>query len=355
NFSLYPGMAELEEFERVRNEFVRKSGKAYQAFCRLAQVPCPWAEGAFANRSSAKKLKNLPKNYDEGTALRFFRQFQELSKAGSPADIWEKLLHLLLRQPPHPKKSEHILEPYIELLAALTPQNLAQGNEKFLAANGDLRAWPYYENIAVIEQFFQAFKNCFRPQARSLQSLFAAKFLLELRRKIAPKMLMNQLLHGIRGFSDMIEGLYRVLVRELYGDPQSLLHYLRLQYRCVLVDEFQDTDPIQWQILFRIFGHGSEPGRGAAGTEGPKELCRSHNYIVVGDPKQRIYRCRGASVFLYESVQQGCDFRFRLGTNYRSRPPVIGACNQIFATMWGPSFEAVSPGKTPAISEASYL
>ena len=61
---------------------------------------------------------------------------------------------------------------------------------------------------------------------------------------------------------------------------------LRQRYRIVMVDEFQDTDPIQWEILRRAFH-------------------RHTTLILIGDPKQAIYAFRGADVFSYlDAVQQ---------------------------------------------------
>ena len=53
------------------------------------------------------------------------------------------------------------------------------------------------------------------------------------------------------------------------------------RYRVVLVDEFQDTDPIQWEILQRAFGGGGV------------------TLVLIGDPKQAIYAFRGADVYSY--------------------------------------------------------
>ncbi len=56
---------------------------------------------------------------------------------------------------------------------------------------------------------------------------------------------------------------------------------LRARYRVVLVDEFQDTDPIQWQILHRAF------------------VCEGVTLVLIADPKQAIYAFRGADVYAY--------------------------------------------------------
>ena len=65
---------------------------------------------------------------------------------------------------------------------------------------------------------------------------------------------------------------------------------LRSRYRVVLIDEFQDTDPIQWEIVERAFG-GMPPASGPAGHE--------TTLVLIGDPKQAIYAFRGADVYAY--------------------------------------------------------
>src|SRR5690349_2925342 len=62
---------------------------------------------------------------------------------------------------------------------------------------------------------------------------------------------------------------------------------LRARYRVVLIDEFQDTDPVQWDIMRRAFGEG--------GT----------TLVLIGDPKQAIYAFRGADVYAYLEAAEG--------------------------------------------------
>jgi exodeoxyribonuclease V beta subunit len=81
---------------------------------------------------------------------------------------------------------------------------------------------------------------------------------------------------------------------------------LRQRYRVVLVDEFQDTDPVQWRIVRTAFGDG--------GTV----------LVLVGDPKQAIYSFRGADVHAYlEAAHQGKTFT--LAQNWRTDQPLLDA------------------------------
>jgi exodeoxyribonuclease V beta subunit len=88
---------------------------------------------------------------------------------------------------------------------------------------------------------------------------------------------------------------------------------LRRRYRVALIDEFQDTDPVQWEILRLLFADATE-------SAAPLAL------VLVGDPKQAIYGFRGANVHTYlDAVEQPGTRREVLGTNWRSDEPVLHA------------------------------
>lgn len=88
---------------------------------------------------------------------------------------------------------------------------------------------------------------------------------------------------------------------------------LAARFPVVLVDEFQDTDPVQWSILRSAFGSGS----GAT-------------LVLIGDPKQAIYRFRGADVHAYTSAVHEADSATTLTVNHRSDKPVVDAVGALF-------------------------
>jgi exodeoxyribonuclease V beta subunit len=88
---------------------------------------------------------------------------------------------------------------------------------------------------------------------------------------------------------------------------------LRSRYEVVLVDEFQDTDPIQWQILHRGFA-----------TEGV-------TLVLIADPKQAIYAFRGADVYAYLIAAATARTRPTLRVNHRSDQPLLDAFDALFA------------------------
>jgi exodeoxyribonuclease V beta subunit len=88
---------------------------------------------------------------------------------------------------------------------------------------------------------------------------------------------------------------------------------LRFRYKVVLVDEFQDTDPVQWEIMERAFGEGES------------------TLVLIGDPKQAIYAFRGADVFAYLEAAAAASTKATLTTNWRSDRGLIEAYDALFA------------------------
>ncbi|AYC31010.1 exodeoxyribonuclease V subunit beta [Pseudomonas cavernae] len=115
-------------------------------------------------------------------------------------------------------------------------------------------------------------------------------------------------------FDDLLNRLNEAL-HGAAGD--DLASTLRTQYPLALIDEFQDTDPVQYAIFDRIYP--VSPGQAGG------DLC------FVGDPKQAIYAFRGADLATYLKARDAAARRYDLPFNYRSTPELIAALNQLFA------------------------
>jgi exodeoxyribonuclease V beta subunit len=120
---------------------------------------------------------------------------------------------------------------------------------------------------------------------------------------------------GRYDFDDML----RLVAEGLRGPGGgALVETLRRRYRFAVIDEFQDTDDVQWEIFRTIF-HESE-GR--------------NPLLVIGDPKQSIYGFRGADVTTYrrarEVITGGSTADLALELNFRSTPALVAAANAIF-------------------------
>ncbi len=103
---------------------------------------------------------------------------------------------------------------------------------------------------------------------------------------------------------------------------------MRRRYRRLLVDEFQDTDPIQVELAARL----------VATVDGSADLAHAENggLFVVGDPKQSIYRFRRADIELFARVGKEIGEEIVLVTNFRSVPGILHFVNAVFAEIFGP-------------------
>jgi exodeoxyribonuclease V beta subunit len=113
---------------------------------------------------------------------------------------------------------------------------------------------------------------------------------------------------GLMTYDDLLTRLDDIL----HG-PAGEVAVRRLcqRYRVVLVDEFQDTDPVQWSILRRAFGGST--------------------LVLIGDPKQAIYAFRGADVYAYLDAAETAGERATLGVNWRSDQGLINAYDALFS------------------------
>lgn len=155
---------------------------------------------------------------------------------------------------------------------------------------------PHHEFFDLCSQFSKARRNW----ALALQGAWLKHAENELPRRKSARKIMT--------FDDML-----TRTRKALAGPHgaSLVRVLRRQYRAALIDEFQDTDPIQYEIFQRLFA------------------TPSHKLMLIGDPKQSIYGFRGADLFTYLGAQS--ERTYTLRTNYRSTAALVAAVNEVFA------------------------
>ena len=113
---------------------------------------------------------------------------------------------------------------------------------------------------------------------------------------------------GVMTYDDLLTRLHAALGGE--GGP-AVAARLRQRYAIVLVDEFQDTDPVQWDIMRRAFGLGT--------------------LVLIGDPKQAIYAFRGADVYAYVEAAASARSHATLAVNWRSDQGLVDAYDALFA------------------------
>jgi exodeoxyribonuclease V beta subunit len=134
---------------------------------------------------------------------------------------------------------------------------------------------------------------------------------------------------NIQFFDDLLVLVKKALTAKS-GTP--LAEAIRQKYRAALVDEFQDTDDIQYEIFSRLFSS------------------KDSLLFMIGDPKQAIYGFRGADIFSYLKAARHARAKFTLPDNWRSQPTLISAVNTIFSNVTNPfifkeiPFEDARPG-----------
>ncbi len=121
-------------------------------------------------------------------------------------------------------------------------------------------------------------------------------------------------------FDDLLIRLKNSITSENAGP--ELIKKIRKQYPAAMIDEFQDTDPLQYEIFNTLYPYSSGENRPSNST-----------LLMIGDPKQAIYSFRGADIFTYIQAKRfisNPNNHHTLGTNWRSTHKMIHAINTLF-------------------------
>jgi exodeoxyribonuclease V beta subunit len=202
---------------------------------------------------------------------------------------------------------------------------LWQGFEKFTAAK--IEASVKKGQASISHPFFSCCENLQKTAQRLTAEMDV--YLVYLKSeclKFGEKELLKRKKHqNVQFFDDLLVMVQKAL-KERKGN--ALAANIRRRYRAALVDEFQDTDLVQYEIFTRIFSKKDRP------------------LFMIGDPKQAIYSFRGADVFSYMKASTQAENKYTLYHNYRSTPEMITAVNSLFSNMVKPFvFEEIPFGK----------
>ena len=222
--------------------------------------------------------------------------------------------------------------PGSEALALFTENGLtaALHGNKFRATKtetGDQRKADYLAGLAINTADFDALADAFRR----IPLVFRRSLLETLQTELDKR--LQQL--NVMSFDNLITRLAEALQSE-----QGALLKTELQQRfaVALIDEFQDTDNSQWFIFSSLFAASSQ-------------------YLyLIGDPKQAIYKFRGADIYSYLDAQKQAEHRYTLGNNWRSHPQLVAAVNALFQReqaffLEDLAFSPVKPAKSAADGE----
>ena len=149
---------------------------------------------------------------------------------------------------------------------------------------------------------------------------------------------------GLADFDDLL-----IWARNLLRDNQHVREHFHRRTSRVLVDEFQDTDPVQAELITWLCAPDGASGRWRDITPEAGSL------FVVGDPKQSIYRFRGADMAVYDTVKNGPlggDVEY-LTQNFRSSDELLHWLNRLFDRVLGEGKEGIQPPNAALQSDTS--
>jgi ATP-dependent helicase/nuclease subunit A len=181
------------------------------------------------------------------------------------------------------------------------------------------KAWP---DPAVYEQIKKAFED-FRAELRGLgleafatspedvaEEVRTGRRFLRVAAEVVRAYSERKQAHGVVDFHDLL-----VRARDLLRDHPAVRARLQERYRFLLIDELQDTDPVQMELVEHLCGAGLTAGK----------------LFAVGDYQQSIYSFRGADVSLFQALRRRVphDGRQALSVNFRSQPALLGFTNAL--------------------------
>lgn len=126
--------------------------------------------------------------------------------------------------------------------------------------------------------------------------------------------------HRQKGFNDLLRLVHDALRGE---QGERLAELIRQQFPFAMIDEFQDTDALQYQIFATVY---------------LSPQAKDSGFIMIGDPKQSIYKFRGADIFTYLKAAKQAKQRYTLTENWRSGQPLIDCVNRFFDFQQPPPF-----------------
>lgn len=179
----------------------------------------------------------------------------------------------------------------------LTPDGLAE-----VWTKGEPPTHPALAAISVLQKALNDLPNARSDLLRHATCWVATRFAAE------------QARHAQMGFNDLLTNLDEALKGPNGG---RLADIIRRQFPVALIDEFQDTDPVQYRIFDAVYRVDNNDPDTA--------------FIMIGDPKQAIYAFRGADIFTYLAARRASVGRlYTLKTNFRSTTAMVSATNRFF-------------------------
>ncbi len=207
-------------------------------------------------------------------------------------------------------------------LALFTSEALAKAVKKTTSTDLDLQAFTPFDEVCQQLEVLKLELNDFGLR----QGLMRVQ--ANLRQQKRQQNLMST--------DDLLHDFYAALKGDTHG---QLANKVRNEFPVALIDEFQDTDPVQYGIFSRLY----------AATGKQRDEAPDTAFVMIGDPKQAIYAFRGADIHTYIAAKAATDRarHFTLETNYRSDPALVASVNHLFAAVPDPFMAGDSIGFYP--------
>lgn len=234
-------------------------------------------------------------NWLQAAQHHFWQEYPNLNRVKYRQNTFEQVFSALNTAQERGKPD--ILAPYLDKITQLLPTALAENTKAKLSFSES-------HIFAPIEPIIQALIDY--KTAQDTEFIILKFSLLNY---------LNQTLHTYNQeqkqlrFDDLLLGL----ANALHGEQGSMLaKHIAQTWQVALIDEFQDTDPLQYQIFKQSFIDQQNP------------------IFLVGDPKQAIYSFRGADIFTYLNASLEVQHHYTLSTNYRSHKRLLDGVSKLF-------------------------
>ncbi|HTD53319.1 MAG TPA: UvrD-helicase domain-containing protein, partial [Thermoanaerobaculia bacterium] len=190
-----------------------------------------------------------------------------------------------------------------------------------------LNRWPRGHQAKKLAQEFEVLRSSRLTPTLTAWREFLYPILIEAILPAVAEFRRRRLAAGRLNFQDLL-----LLARDLLRDHPGARRDFQARFTPILVDEFQDTDPIQAEVILYLTGRDVTEKNWRRLEPIPGSL------FVVGDPKQSIYRFRRADIETYERVRErivesGGEV-VKLTSNFRSADPICGWVNWVFAPLF---------------------
>lgn len=167
--------------------------------------------------------------------------------------------------------------------------------------NGNPPDHPFFRTCALLRQKAKSLEEIYKEKITGFKKMLIDYTRTELNKRKQDK--------NTRTFDDLLIDVYNAVSKDR---GKRLAELINKEYKAILVDEFQDTDPVQYEIIKNVYKQGETI------------------IFVIGDPKQSIYSFRGADIFSYLKASMDAQSKWTLDCNYRSSGRLIKAINTLF-------------------------